>query len=62
MAGVATVLGKAHESFREAMLRTVSENNHQFQTTLSSAVALLGTSIKELDDVLSTANPVRRSK
>lgn len=62
MAGVATVLGKAHESFREAMLRTVRENNHEFQTKLSSAVALLGTSIKELDDVLSTATPKGRSK
>lgn len=61
MAGVATVLGKAHESFREAMLKTVRENNHEFQTKLSSAVALLGTSIKELDDVLSTATPKGRS-
>jgi hypothetical protein len=62
MAGVATVLGKAHESFREAMLKTVRENNHEFQTKLSSAVALLGSSIKELDDVLSTATPKGRSK
>lgn len=62
MAGVATVLGKAHESFRDAMLKTVRENNHEFQTKLSSAVALLGTSIKELDDVLSTATPKGRSK
>jgi ABC-type transporter Mla subunit MlaD len=60
MAGVATVLGKAHESFREAMLKTVRENNHEFQSKLSSAVALLGTSIKELDDVLSTATPKGR--
>lgn len=62
MTGVATVLGKAHESFREAMLKTVRENNHEFQTKLSSAVALLGTSIKELDDVLSTATPKGRNK
>lgn len=62
MAGVATVLGKAHESFREAMLKTVRENNHEFQAKLSSAVALLSTSIKELDDVLSTATPSGRSK
>ena len=62
MAGVAAVLGKAHESFREAMLKTVRENNHEFQTKLSSAVALLSTSIKELDDVLSTAAPKGRSK
>jgi hypothetical protein len=61
MAGVATVLGKAHESFREAMLKTVRDNNHEFQTKLSAAVALLGTSIKELDDVLSTATPKGRS-
>jgi len=62
MAGVATVLGKAHESFREAMLKTVRENNHEFQIKLSSAVGLLGTSIKELDDVLSTATPKGRNK
>jgi hypothetical protein len=60
MTGVATVLGSAHEAFREAMLRTVQENNHAFQQKLSSAVALLGTSIKELDDVLSTATPKGR--
>jgi ABC-type transporter Mla subunit MlaD len=62
MTGVATVLAKAHESFREAMLKTVRENNHEFQSKLSSAVALLGTSIKELDDVLSTATPRGSSK
>lgn len=62
MAGVANVLAKAHESFREAMLKTVQDNTHDFHTKLSSAVALLGTSIKELDDVLSTATPKERSK
>ena len=62
MAGVANVLGKAHESFREAMLKTVRENNHEFQTKLSSAVGLLGGSIKELEDVLSTAAPKGRSR
>jgi hypothetical protein len=44
------------------MLKTVRDNTHEFQKTLSSAVALLGTSIKELDDVLSTATPKGRSK
>lgn len=62
MNGVANVLAKAHESFREAMLKTVRENNHEFHAKLSSAVALLGNSIKELDDVLSTATPNGRSK
>lgn len=62
MAGVATVLSKAHESFREAMLKTVRENNHEFQTKLSAAVALLSASINELDDVLNTATPKGRSK
>lgn len=62
MNGVATVLAKAHESFREAMLKTVRENNHEFHAKLSAAVALLGNSIKELDDVLSTATPTGRSK
>jgi uncharacterized phage infection (PIP) family protein YhgE len=62
MAGVATVLGEAHESFREAMLKTVRENNHEFHAKLSSAVALLGTSITELDAWLSTATPKGRSK
>lgn len=60
MTGVATVLGSAYEAFREAMLRTVQENNHAFQQKLSAAVGLLGTSIKELDDVLSTATPKGR--
>ncbi len=62
MAGVSEVLGKAHESFREAMLKTVRENNHEFQTKLSSAVAMLGVSITELDDVLSTVTTKGRSK
>jgi chromosome segregation ATPase len=62
MAGVSTVLGKAHEAFREAMLKTVRENNHEFQTKLSSAVAMLGVSITELDDVLSTAGTRGRNK
>jgi hypothetical protein len=44
------------------MLKTVRENNHEFHAKLSSAVALLGNSIKELDDVLSTATPTGRSK
>ena len=62
MAGVAKVLGDAQKSFQAAMLKAVGDNTYEFQKTLSSAVALLGTSIKELDDVLSTATPVRRDK
>ncbi|MFN9749188.1 MAG: anti-phage ZorAB system protein ZorA [Burkholderiales bacterium] len=62
MTGVATVLATAHESFREAMLKTVGDTNHEFHSKLSSAVALLGASIKELDDVLSTATPRGSSK
>jgi chromosome segregation ATPase len=62
MAGVAKVLGDAQKSFQSAMLKAVGDNTYEFQKTLSSAVALLGTSIKELDDVLSTATPVRRDK
>lgn len=62
MNGVADVLAKAHESFREAMLRTVRDSNREFDQKLSFAVALLGNSIKELDDVLSTATPSGRSK
>lgn len=62
MNGVATVLAKAHESFREAMLRTVRENNHEFHAKLSAAVALLGNSIEELHIVLSGATPPGRSK
>lgn len=62
MNGVATVLAKAHESFREAMLRTVRENNHEFHAKLSAAVALLGNSIEELHIVLSGATPPGRNK
>jgi uncharacterized phage infection (PIP) family protein YhgE len=62
MAGVAEVLGKAHDSFREAMLKTVRENNHEFHQQLAAAVALLSTSIQELDAVLSGVNPNGRGK
>lgn len=62
MAGVATVLGQAHEAFRDAMLKTVRDNNHEFQTKLSSAVGLLSTSIKELDDVVSSFAPAGRGR
>lgn len=54
MAGVATVLAEAHKSFREAMLQVVRENSSEFHQDLASAVALLGTSIRDLDNVLST--------
>lgn len=57
MEGVATVLGKAYEEFRTSVTKSLDRSNNDFQSKLSSAVGLLGSSIKELDDVLSTATP-----
>jgi len=61
MKGVSEVLDKAHKAFREGLLKAVSENNHEFHTVLASAVALLSSSIKELDDALSSVIPKERS-
>lgn len=57
MQGVATVLAKAHEEFRSSVTTSLSKSNHEFQQKLASAVGMLSSSIKELDDVLSTATP-----
>lgn len=57
MHGVATVLAKAHEEFRTSVTTSLSKSNHEFQQKLASAVGMLSSSIKELDDVLSTATP-----
>lgn len=59
MQGVATVLAKAHEDFRTSVSNSLSKSNHEFQQKLSSAVAMLGTSISELDDTLSSLSPRR---
>ncbi|SPA40189.1 conserved hypothetical protein [Cupriavidus taiwanensis] len=59
MNGVAAVLAKAHEEFRVSVSNSLSKSNHDFQQKLASAVGMLGSSIKELDDVLATATPVR---
>jgi DNA anti-recombination protein RmuC len=58
--GVATVLGKAHEEFRSSISTSLSTSNHDFQQKLASAVGMLSSSIKELDDVLSTVTPQGR--
>src|SRR5690606_5144582 len=58
--GVAVVLGKAHEEFRTSVTTSLSKSNHEFQQKLASAVGMLSSSIKELDDVLSTATPQGR--
>lgn len=57
MEGVATVLGKAYEEFRASVTKSLDRSNSDFQSKLSSAVGLLSSSIKELDDVLATAAP-----
>lgn len=57
MQGVATVLAKAHEEFRVSVSNSLSKSNVEFHEKLSSAVGLLSSSIKELDDVLATATP-----
>lgn len=59
MQGVATVLAKAHEEFRTSVSTSLSKSNHEFQQKLSSAVAMLGTSISELEDTLSSISPQR---
>ena len=60
MEGVATVLAKAHEEFRSSVTKSLDKSNTEFHSKLSSAVGLLSSSIKELDDVLSTATPKGR--
>lgn len=50
--GVNEVLGKAHESFRENVERTLREGNGAFQAELAGAVQLLGGAIKNLGDLL----------
>jgi RNAse (barnase) inhibitor barstar len=57
MQGVAVVLGKAHEEFRASVTKSLDKSNGEFHQKLSSSVGLLSASIKELDDVLSTATP-----
>ena len=61
MMGVATVLAKAHEEFRVSVTTSLSKSNHEFQQKLSAAVGMLGSSIKELDDVLVTATPKKKA-
>lgn len=60
MEGVATVLATAHEQFRSSVTKSLDKSNTEFHAKLSSAVGLLSASIKELDDVLSTATPKGR--
>ena len=61
MMGVATVLAKAHEEFRVSVTTSLGKANHEFQQKLSAAVGMLGSSIKELDDVLVTATPKKKA-
>lgn len=53
--GVATVLGESQNQFNAAVTSTLSQTNEEFHKKMSAATGLLGTTIRELDDVLSNA-------
>ena len=50
--GVSEVLGTAHQSFADAVTKTLDRANSEFHKKLSSAVALLSSSIQELDTTI----------
>jgi hypothetical protein len=50
--GVSAVLGEAHQTFADTTTRTLERANSDFHKKLSSAVALLATSIRELEMTL----------
>lgn len=52
LAGVNEVLGKAHESFSENIVRTLREGNRQFQDELRKAVDMVSAAIRDLGDTL----------
>jgi uncharacterized phage infection (PIP) family protein YhgE len=56
---VSDVLIKAHESFADAMARSLREGNRAWQAELSSAVLLLSGAIKNLGDTIDDI-PVRK--
>ncbi len=49
LAGVTKVLEEAHESFAKEVVKTLGRANTEFHSKLSSAVALLSSSIQELE-------------
>lgn len=57
--GVSEVLADSSEAFRESVVSTLAKVNHDFHTNLSSAVALLSTSVQELEVSLGSLAPRR---
>ncbi|MVW72696.1 anti-phage defense ZorAB system ZorA [Bordetella sp. 15P40C-2] len=59
--GVSLVLEQSSDSFRDAVVNTLSKVNYEFHEKLSSAVGLLATAVQELEGSLGTiAAPDRR--
>jgi hypothetical protein len=57
--GISDVLAKAHESFGDALFRTLDRANSDFHTKLDSAVKMLHSTIEELDSTLAGATSTR---
>jgi DNA anti-recombination protein RmuC len=55
LARVSDVLGEAHQSFSDGMIKAVGEANRDFHQALSDSVKLLREGIQELEDTLGTA-------
>ena len=59
--GVSLVLEQSSDSFRDAVVNTLSKVNYEFHEKLSSAVGLLATAVQELEGSLGTiAAPDKR--
>lgn len=57
--GVSVVLGNSTEAFRESVVSTLNKVNHEFHQKLSDAVALLTSTIDELEVTLGSPTPKR---
>ena len=57
--GVSQVLADSSEAFRESVVSTLSKVNHEFHTTLASAVGLLSAAVQELEVTLGSLAPKR---
>lgn len=55
LARVSEVLGEAHQSFSDGMIKVVGEANRDFHQALSDSVKLLREGIQELEDTLGAA-------
>ncbi len=57
--GVSHVLAESTEEFRESVVKTLGHVNYEFHEKLKNAVALLSSSISELDTTLGSVTPRR---